>query len=210
MKRRSIAVPRGAALAALLVLLVAVPVAADVGVQNFMRAEVTSAEPCFVTTAGPDALAGNGFLTFDSTPTVDENGVDLVQELLQLTAFAGDRLFYTEALIITNTCGTDLSVQFLNADDPAGNPALEPATGAPWDGIHMRFYLEDPAGVGVTGLTGTYATMLEALAGTVTTTGSVVIPAGQSRNLAVTIDTDGAMAPALTGVLRWVAVADHA
>lgn len=209
MKRRALVIPRGAAIAALLTLVIAVPVAADVGLQNFMRAEVATTAPCLVTSAGADATDGSDFLTFDSTATVEASGVELVQEKLAIRAFAGDRLFYSEALVITNTCDIDLSVTFFNTDDPAGGLALEPASGLPWDAMNLRFYLQDPAGAAVAGLPDNYVAMLEVLTGTVTAAGTSIVPAGQSRTLAVTVDTDGSVAAGSVGVIRWEAVASN-
>lgn len=200
---------KSGALAAMLVLFVAVPVAAEVAVQNFMTAEVTSSDACFTKTAGADANNANGLLTFDAATTVTNGGVDLLQETTTLSAFAGDRLLYSEAVLFNNDCGHDITISFISEDDPAGGPAIEPATGGLWDGVNVSFSFEDPAGATILGLGGTYTEMLRVNTGTLTTGGTFVLGDGASVTMAIVIDTDETLAPNSTGILRWTAVATH-
>ena len=207
--QRSGSFTRGGAIAAILVILLAVPVAAEVAIQNFMAADVLTSDACFSKTAGSDAASASGFFTFDSSTTVTDGGVDLIQETSTIRAFAGDRLLYSDAIVFSNTCGADITVSFISAPDPAGNPAVDPAAGGVWDDLNLSFYLEDPAGVTVPGLAGTWVEMLTVTGGAISTPGSVVIPDGQNRPMAVTVDTDGAATAGSTGTLRWIAAANH-
>ncbi len=197
------------AIATILLILFAIPVAADVAVQNFMAAEVVTVDACFTKTPGADATSVTGFFSFDDTTTVTDDGVDLLQETSTIRAFAGDRLLYSEAVDFNNACGNDLTLTFLSTDDPAGGLALEPATGGIWDDVNVSFYLADPAGVVVPGLPGTWVEMMNVSGGVVTTPGSVVIADGTTSTMAVVVDTDDAVTIGATGTLRWIAAADH-
>ncbi len=207
--QRSGTFTKTSAIAAILVILLAVPVAAEVAIQNFMAADVLTSDACFSKSAGADAAAASGFFTFDSTTTVTDGGVDLIQETSTIRAFAGDRLLYSDAIVFANNCGADITVTFISAPDPAGNPAIDPPVGGVWADINLRFYLADPTGLTIPGLPGSWVEMLAVDAGVATTPGSVVIPNGQSRSMAVTIDTDGAAVSGSTGTLRWIAAANN-
>ncbi len=209
---------KGWAIAALAVMLFAVPAAAGIIVQNFLRADIEVNDACFSKTNGPDVAAASGLMTFDTTATVADTagGVDLLQETATFQAYAGDRMLYTSAINFNNTCGHDLDLTFISAADPAGGAAID--TAAAFGNIDVRMYLPAPApaGVAVPGLTGTWVEMLSVVNGTATNgTTPVTLADGGTLTLAVIIDADAAtpttVAPAapFAGTLRWIAQADH-
>lgn len=202
------------AIAALAMLLFATPAAAGIIVQNFLRADITINDACFSKTDGPDVASASGQLTFDTTATVSDaaGGVDLLQETATFEAYAGDRMLYTSAINFNNTCGHDLELTFISADDPAGGLAIDPAfaPGTPWDNLDVHMYLPDPGGAAVPGLTGTWIEMLSVVGGTPTNgTTPVTLLDGATLTLAVIIDADAAGVDGTTGTLRWIAQADH-
>lgn len=201
---------KGWAIAALVTLLMAVPAAAGIIVQNFLRADITVNDACFTKTDGPDVASASGLLTFDTTSTVTGGGVDLLQETATFNAFAGDRMLYTSAINFNNTCGHDLALTFISADDPAGGLAIDDA--AAFGDIDVRMYLPDPGGAAVPGLTGTWVEMLSIVGG-VATNGATPVTLADTTTLtmAVIIDADSAPAQAtpFTGTVRWIAQADH-
>ncbi len=198
------------AIVALAVMLFATPAAAGIIVQNFLRADITINDPCFTKTDGPDVASASGLLTFDTTATVADpaGGVDLLQETATFQAYAGDRMLYTSAINFNNTCGHDLDLTFISADDPAGGLALD--TAAAFADMDVRMYLPDAGGAAVPGLTGTWVEMLSVIGGTATNgTTPVVLPSGGTLTMAVIIDADAAATTPTTGTLRWIAQADH-
>ncbi len=203
-------ITRGWALAILAVLLFAVPAAAGIIIQNFMRADIEVSEPCFSKIGGTDTQVGGSFLTFDDTTTVKDaaNGVDLLQETTTVRAFAGDRLIYGNAVVFGNECGNTVTVTLVSGDDPAGGAAIESPTTFT-DSINVRFYLADAAGAPVVGLTGTWTEALRVIDGAATTGSPVAIATGSSATMAIVVDADAGAAGGTTGTLRWVAQADH-
>lgn len=197
------------ALGIIVVILLAVPVAAAISVQNFLTADVQVADACFDKTAGSDVSSGTGFLTFDATTTVSDGGVNLVQESLTIRAFAGDRLLYTDAMRYNNNCGSPLLLQLDTAPDPANNPSLVPSTGGIWDNVNITFYVQDPSGTTVAGLDGTHTELLSVSGGTLSTTGSLTIADGGTAIMSIIVDTDGSALVGDSGTLRWIAIADH-
>lgn len=205
---------KGWAIVALAIMLFAVPAAAGIIVQNFLRADITVNDACFTKTDGADVASASGLLTFDDAATIADTagGVDLLQETATFQAYAGDRMLYTSAVDFNNTCGHDLQITFISAADPADNDAID--TPAAFGDIDVRMYLPDAtvAGVAVPGLTGTWTEMLSVVGGTpVNGVTPVTLPAGGTLTMAVIVDADDdpAAATPFTGTLRWIAQADH-
>ena len=74
----------------IVIMMIAVPAAATVITQNFMRADVVAGAACFTKVGGADAALPEA--TFDGTPTITSGtGVTLLQERVTVTGFAGDR-----------------------------------------------------------------------------------------------------------------------
>lgn len=203
-------ITRGWAIAVLAVLLLAVPAAAGVVVQNFMTADVTVSDACFTKAAGNDATTAGDFLTFDATNTVQDldNGVSLLQEATTIRAFAGDRLLYSDAIVFGNDCGNTITLSLASGDDPAGNPAID-SSAVFTDQINVRFYLADPGGGAVVGLPGTWTEALSVVGGSATNGGSVTLADGGQVVMAIQVDADAEATSGALGTLRWVAQAEH-
>lgn len=196
-------------------MMVAVPASAAVITQNFMRADVSVNAACFTKTAGADAGSGSGFLTFNGGATIqDPSGtVDLIQETMTVQGFAGDRLIYTDAAHFNNNCGDGIAVTFVSVNDPAGGLAVDPAyeAGSFWDDIDVTLYMATVAApTGTPGTGGDWQVMMRVSAGSVNDQlGSVNIPTGATRSMAVVIDTDDGVTVTDNGTLRWTAQATH-
>lgn len=196
-------------------MMIAVPAAAAVITQNFMRSDVSVNAACFTKTAGGDVSGSSGFITFNGGATInDPSGtVDLIQETMTVQGFAGDRLLYTDAVDFNNTCAGSVAVTFLSENDPAGGLAVDPAfeAGGFWADVDITLYLANTATPsGNPGTSGDWALMMRVAGGTVTDQiASVSIPAGATRSMAVVIDTDDGVTVTDTGTLRWTAQATH-
>lgn len=196
-------------------MMIAVPASAAVITQNFMRADVTVDGACFTKTAGADAASTSGFLVFNDGATIqDPSGtVQLFQETMSVRGFAGDRLIYTSAALFNNNCPTDIDVTFVSENDPANGLAVDPevVAGVFWDDVDITLYLANTGTpTGLPGTSGDWQPMLRILGGSVTDQiGSVTIPDGSTRPMAVVVDTDDGVDATATGTLRWTAQATH-
>ncbi len=201
---------KGGAIAIIIGLLMVVPAAAGIIVQNFLRADIEVAAACFTKTDGADIASTTGLIDFDETQTVaTAGGVNLLQERATFSAFQGDRMLYTEAVTFNNTCGHDLELLFISAADPAGGAAVEDMAG-----LDVRFYLPDATNGGaVPGLTGDWTEMLSVVGGTATDgTTAVTLADTATLTMAIVVDADSAAAVrtgADAGIVRWIAQADH-
>ena len=197
---------KSGAIAVVLGLLLVVPAAAGIIVQNFLRADIEVNDACFTKTDGTDVASPSAQLAFDTTATVNApGGVNLLQETATFQAYAGDRMLFTEAINFNNTCGHDLELTFISAADPAGGLAVETMAD-----LDARFYLPDAGGVAVPGLTGTWVEMLSIVGGTATNGATpVTLTNGATLTMAVVIDADSAAVDGSTGTVRWIAQADH-
>ena len=178
-------------------MMIAVPAAAAVVTQNFMKGEATSSAACFTKVAGADA--SSGFLTFvgGNTVTPGAPGVDLLQETVQFDGYAGDRVIYTDAVQFANACGHDIDVLLRVEADPEGNGPI-----AGLGGFHIEISLWD------TGLAD-WDTPIVVHNGAVATavSGSVTIADGTSVPMRISVDTDAA--GGTDGTLYWTAEASH-
>jgi hypothetical protein len=196
-------------------MMIAVPAAAAVITQNFMRADVSVNAACFTKTAGGDVASASGFITFNGGATIkDLSGtVDLIQETMTVQGFAGDRLLYTDAVDFNNTCTGAVAVSFVSENDPSGGLAVDPAFvgGGFWTDVDITLYMANVATPsGNPGTSGDWALMMRVAGGTVTDQiASVSIPSGATRSMAVVVDTDDGVTLTTTGTLRWTAQATH-
>lgn len=196
-------------------MMIAVPAAAAVITQNFMRADVSVDAACFTKTAGGDVASVSGFITFNGGATInDPSGtVDLIQETMTVSGFAGDRLLYTDAVDFNNNCGGDIAVSFVSENDPANGLAVDPAfvAGGFWADVDIALYMANTATpTGNPGTSGDWTLMMRVAGGTVTDQiATVTIPAGATRSMGVVIDTDDGVTVTDTGTLRWTAQATH-
>jgi len=196
-------------------MMIAVPASAAVITQNFMRADLSVDAACFTKTAGADALSGSGFLVFNGATTIrDSSGtVDLIQETMSVQGFAGDRLIYTDAVHFNNNCPDGVAVTLVSENDPANGGAVDPAyvAGNFWDDIDVSIYMATVTSpTGTPGSSGDWQVMMSVSQGLVTDQrGTVNIPAGGTRSMAVVIDTDDGVTTTDSGTLRWTAQATH-
>jgi hypothetical protein len=206
---------RGAGLLIAL-MLIAIPAAAAVMTQNFMRADITLNDACFVKEAGSDAAGASGFVSFDGSQTIVASGgtVDLLQEEVSVSGFAGDRLIYTDTARFVNNCTSSVSLRLISASDPAAGPAVDPAVvaGSIWESMDVYVYVATaatPAG-DPSATNPDWALQFSVVAGVVSPqVNAVTIPNAGSRRLAFVIDTDSAWTGAESGTLRWTATATH-
>lgn len=196
-------------------MMIAVPAAAAVITQNFMRADVAANAACFTKTAGTDASSGSGFLVFNSGATITAAGgtVDLIQETMTVQGFAGDRLIYTDAVNFNNDCTDQIEVAFISENSPDNGLAVDPAyaVGSFWDDVDISMYLANVAApAGSPGVSGDWTLVMRVRGGSVEDNiSSVVVPTATTRRMAVVVDTDDGVLATDTGTLRWTAQATH-
>lgn len=196
-------------------MMIAVPAAAAVITQNFMRADVSVNAACFTKAAGTDANSGSGFLVFNGGATIsDPSGtVDLIQETMTVQGFAGDRLIYSDAVVFSNGCNGQIDVALISENAPNNALAVEPAyvSGGFWDDVDIFMYLANTASPsGLPGVSGDWTLVMRVTNGSVDDNlASVTIPASSNRRMAVVVDTDDGVLATDTGILRWTAQAIH-
>jgi hypothetical protein len=197
----------------IVLMMTAVPAAAAVLTQNFMRADITLQGACFTKVAGADAATV--FADFDTTPTIQAgaNNVTLFQETASLQGYAGDRLIYSDAAQFLNNCGTDMRLLLLSENDPFGGAAIDPpaVAGSVWESMDVYVYVSTQAAPTdrPSPSSGQWQLMFSVTAdGTLSQQSTAVtVPNGSSRALGFVIDTDSALAASATGTLRWTAQA---
>lgn len=211
---------RRTAIGAAALMTVASPAFASLVIDNFMEANVSVSDACFVKVAGDDATTYTGtdaddpqvlFDDEDNRLTVD--GVDLLEEQLSIRGMRGDRVYYTDIVRYRNDCDVTLQIQLTGASvTDAGQ----------WTDRSARVYLSDtvwtgegaePA-FGVPGDPGSGwndTPIVVAVNGSVTSseTGTVTVPPGSQIRGAIAILAD-AEADDAASVLNWTAVATHA
>ncbi len=204
MQERRITARLAAVIVALL--MVAVPAAASVITENFMRGDVAGGAACFVKLAGPDAAAtADADVDVTSTIVSATTGVTLLQETITVAGYAGDRVTYTDVVRYRNTCDYAVTLTLVAEDDPAGGTAIS----GTWADKYAAVYLSTTAGAGApVGVAPDWsATFIEVSGGALTgpTAGSVTVPIGAEVQSAFVIETDAGTAT--TGTLRYTAQA---
>ncbi len=188
-------------------MLIAVPAAAAVMTQNFVSATIELNGKCFTMTDGADASSPTGWVTF--TPNVVNTGsVDLAQEVITVNGFGGNRMIYSDVALLENNCAQTATVDFISAGDPGGAAAFEPALGdAVWDDFTIRIFLANTQTPDNNVFGADWVEALSVDGGVASDGGSVAIPNGSDRRLAVVIDTDDAVDTFLpdAATLRWTA-----
>jgi hypothetical protein len=200
-------------------MMIAVPAAAAVVTQNFMAADLELNAACFTKEAGTDVLNVSGYVAFNGAETIDGGGVSLLQETVGLEGFAGDRLIYSDAVHIRNSCGHALDVTLIGENDAFGGAVLEPSVPAlVWQDMDVAIYMSNELPGDVTTLppSSQWVLMLTVVDGTVTSTNSQVAMANTAvRSLAFVVDTDATIdstpppAGEPWGTIRWTAQATH-
>ena len=188
----------------IVVMMIAVPAAATVITQNFMRADVVAGAACFTKVGGADAALPEA--TFDGAPTITSGtGVTLLQERITVTGFAGDRVTYTDVARYQNGCTYPLVLTLRAEADPEGNPTLE----NDWADKYAALYVSELAAPQTDPLTPPAwdPNFIEVQGGAVTnaTAGPVTIAPGTEVQLATVIETDAV--PVGDGILRFTAEA---
>lgn len=112
-------ISRRSALLASAFMVFATPAFASLVVQNYMQADITVADACFVKVAGDDiasyaatANPDDPLSTFSATltDTITVDGTDLLEEQLTIRGMRGDRVTYTDVVRYQNNCNVALDV----------------------------------------------------------------------------------------------------
>jgi hypothetical protein len=184
-------------------LLLAVPASAAIFTQNFLQAEITAEDACFVKVAGGDTTLANSPASVVLTNTH--------QEQVQVTGYVGDRVTYTDVVQYTNTCAYDIVVELVAEADAAGNPAVD----GTWGSMYAELYISNtPNAVASADLAdGSWEGPIVVNAGTLGATTrigdtGVTLSTGDFLTTAFMVEVDaGLAATPQTGVLRYTAVA---
>ena len=132
------------ATAGALAVLTAVPAAAAVVIQNFVKTDVAVAAACMTKIAGGDATDFNTsgeapYFNVNTTATAaTADSVLLLNETVTLQGFAGDRVITTDTMRIKNTCNYDLVVSLKVEDQPFSGAT---ATSGTWTRLAVKGYL---------------------------------------------------------------------
>jgi hypothetical protein len=223
-------ISRRAALLATGFMVFATPAFASLVVQNYMEADITVADACFVKVAGQDATTygapidpddpSAGFSADDTASTGDiiiVDGAELLEEKLTVRGMIGDRVTYTDVVRHQNNCKVSLTVRLV-----AG---ARPAT-AGWTDRSARIYVSDtthvigdPAllfadlgmpGSAASGWNGT--PIVVDVGGAITTntqTGPVVVDPGEEIYGAISVSAGVSALVSETGTVNWVAQATN-
>lgn len=199
-------------------MLIAVPAAAAVMTQSFVKSNVELDNTCFNLLEGQDSL--DGYATFDPSPTVTDpaGNVSLIQAEISITGNVGNRVVFTDVGRFDSSCVDTLSLRLRSASDPAGAPAQEPpvAPGSLWESVDIRIFVAAieamPAGSDPLNDPSSWTEVLTVVDGTVSNGGTVTLINGANRELSFVIDTDAGFAPDIdpannTLVWRWTAEA---
>jgi hypothetical protein len=203
-------------------MLIAVPAAAAVMTQTFVKATASLDDTCFDLEAGSDVTSFPGLVTFDPGPTIQAAGgnADLVAAEVTVKGQVGDRVIYTDVAFFSNDCGT-VTLRLLSASDPAGGDELEPAVGPGtiWEDVDIYVYVENTSTPSATSNPvddpSEWEELLSVVDGSVTESGSVIMNNGTQRRLAFVIDTSSDFVvdlanPANNQVIwRWTAQASY-
>ena len=219
-------ISRRAMLIIVAMLVFATPAMASLVVHNFMEADITSADACFVKVAGDDFASYTGagandplssFSNDETTDLIQINGADLLEEKITVRGMRGDRVMYTDVVRYQNNCDISLDVRLVT--DAAT------ATGD-WTDRSARIYLSalpatigtDPAGLGRPGVTGdgwdVTPIVVEADTGAIPSgnqsTGTVTLAPGQELRGAFVISAGVNSSNGAVGTINWVAEASNA
>jgi hypothetical protein len=125
-------------------LVFATPAMASLVIQNFMRADISAADPCFFKAAGDDTLTYTGadaddpFVAFDATQTIQVDGSNLIQERISVRGMTGDRVVYTDIVRYQNRCNVPLRITLVaDSTNGVGN----------WTDRSARIYLSTASDV---------------------------------------------------------------
>jgi hypothetical protein len=202
-------------------MLIAVPAAAAVMTQSFVTATATLDDTCFDLVAGND-VNFTDLVTFDPSGTIvaTDGSAELVQAAVGIKGQVGDRMVYSDVARFTNNCGS-VVLELLSTSDPEGGNELEPAVGpgSIWESVDIRVYVQDAGSVATTSNPldnpADWEELLTVINGSVTESGSVLMPNASERRLAFVVDTDSSYVPDLVTpannqlTWRWTAKATY-
>lgn len=207
-------ISRRAALVVTAITVFATPAFASLLVQNFMEADVTVADACFVKVAGADIAqytptdADDPSAAFDSTTnTITVDGADLLEEKLTVRGMVGDRVTYTDVVRYENNCDVPLDVTLV--------ASTTTATGD-WTDRSARIYISDvavPTGRPGAATSGWNATPIVVdadtgnIAATNAQTGTVTVAPGGEVRGAISVSAGVTASTAGIGTVNWVAEA---
>lgn len=212
-------ITRRGALVATAMTVFATPAFASLVVQNFMEADITVADACFVKVAGDDITSygtptdpDDPLATFDgATNNITVEGVQLLEEKLTVRGMVGDRVTYTDVVRYENNCDVSLDIRLVASSATAAGDWVDRAA---------RIYISDtPLPIGPTnsptGFPGEFGAQWDTTpivieAGgniSVSQTGSVTVPPGEQLQGAITVSAGTGANTAGTGTVNWVAQA---
>lgn len=202
----------------------ATPAMASLVVQNFIEADITSGDACFVKIAGNDAASYTGSDANDplasfsatDTDTIEINGASLLEEKITIRGMRGDRVMYTDVVRYQNNCDIALDIRLVtDASTAIGD----------WTDRSARIYLSGSAvalgadpGLGIPGAPGAgwdaTPIVVEANSGAIPSgnqsTGAVTVAPGQELRGAFTISSGVGSVNGSVGTINWVAEATNA
>lgn len=215
---------RRSALLVVAFLVFATPAMASLVVQNYMQADISSADPCFFKAAGDDTVtyagsdADDPFVAFDATQTVQIDGSNLIEETISVRGMKGDRVVYTDIVRYQNRCDVPLQISLV-ADSSNGT--------GDWTDRSARIYISassdviaasDANEVAPAGLPGDIGAasgwngrpIVVDAGGNVSesATGTVTLPPGRELRGAIVIST-GTGAGSGVGSINWQARASN-
>ncbi len=196
-------ISRPAALGFGAVLVFASPAMASLVVESFIEADIGVGASCLIESPGPDVAnytavdADDPNATLDGTGnTVQIGGQDLAETQVSVRGMIGDRVMYTDLVRYENNCGVDMSVALVSGTEVGD-----------WTGLGAEIHLSSVAAPGTrpggAGWAGDPITVTSGGLLTNTRTGSVVIPAGESRVGAVVITAGVGADQTETNTISW-------
>lgn len=177
-------------------LLTAVPAAAAVVMQNFVRTDITTAAACMTKIAGADetsfpTAANAPYVAINTTSTGTTpapDSVTLLNETVTMKGFLGDRTVVSDSIRVKNTCNYPISVS-LKAETQFGAVASTGFTNIAAD-VYLGLKNAGASGTDFSVVADWDPTPLHynsAGASTIST-GSVTIPANEDRQVGYRLD----------------------
>jgi len=190
-------------------LILASPAAASIVIESFIEADIGVGAACLVESPGTDVenyTAADGDdpnATLDGTGnTIEIGGQDLAETRVSVRGMLGDRVMYTDLVRYENNCGVDMAVSLVSGSEVGD-----------WTGLGAEVHLSAvanpttrPGGAGWAGdpITVTSGGLL-----TNAQTGTVTIPAGESRVGAVVITAGVGADTAAVNTINWTIQAEN-
>ena len=177
-------------------LLTAVPAAAAVVMQNFVRTDITTAAACMTKIAGADEtsfpIAANApyaaINTTQTGTTPAPDSVTLLNETVTMKGFLGDRTVVSDAIRVKNTCNYPIVVS-LKAEPQFGAVASTGFTNVAVD-VYLGLKNAGASGTDFTVAADWDPTALHynSVGASSTSTGTVTIPVNEDRQIGYRLD----------------------